>query len=116
MREETRLQRDIRHYLQVRGFRSVAVPNGATLAGNAKQRAIQMANLKRDGLTVGFPDLIVFGPDRIGFIEVKLEGEYATDKQMEVEDWLTSWAGQSYAVCRSLEDVKDTLDAWGWPK
>lgn len=114
MRAETRLQRDIRHYLQVCGFRSVAVPNGATLAGNAKQRAIQMANLKRDGLTVGFPDLIIFGPNRIGFIEVKLEGEYASDKQMEVEDWLTGFAGQKYAVCRSLEDVKETLEEWQW--
>lgn len=114
MRPETRLQRDIRHYLQVCGFRSVAVPNGATLAGDAKKRAIQMANLKRDGLCVGFPDLIVFGPGRIGFIEVKLEGEFATDTQMEVEHWLTGWAGQNYAVCRSLEDVAETLNGWGW--
>ena len=114
MRAETRLQRDIRKLLALKGFRSVAVPNGATLAGNAKQRAIQMANLKRDGLTPGFPDLIVFGPDRIGFIEVKIEGEFATDTQMEVEDWLTCWAGQRYAVCRSQQDVTDTLTEWGW--
>lgn len=113
MRAETRLQRDIRHYLAMHGLRSVHVPNGATLGGDAKKRAIQMANLKRDGLCVGFPDLIVFGPERIGFIEVKLEGEYATDTQMEVEQWLAEW-GHKYAVCRSLLDVKETLHEWGW--
>lgn len=114
MRAETRLQRDIRHYLSLKGYKTVHVPNGATLAGTKHQRMIQAVNLKRDGLCVGFPDLIVFGPDRIGFIEVKLEGEYATDAQMEVEDWLTGWAGQTYAVCRSLDDVDETLTKWGW--
>ena len=114
MRPETRLQRDIRHYLQLHGFRSVAVPNGAVLAGNAKQRAIQMASLKRDGLTPGFPDLVVFGPGRIGFIEVKLEGEKLSEKQCEVRDWLVDWSKQDWAVCRSLEDVKETLGKWGW--
>lgn len=113
MREETRLQRDIRHYLALRGYRSVHVPNGATLGGDARKRAIQMANLKRDGLCVGFPDLIVFGPNRIGFIEVKLEGEYASEQQMIVEIWLTD-LGHKYAVCRSLADVAETLGKWGW--
>lgn len=114
MRAETALQRTIRAYLAHKGLRSVAVPNGATLGGDRTKRAIQMANLKRDGLCVGFPDLIVFGPGRIGFIEVKVEGEYATDNQMEVEDWLTGWGGQQYAVCRSTEDVDETLTKWGW--
>lgn len=113
MRAETKLQRDIRHYLALRGYRSVHVPNGATLGGDARKRAIQMANLKRDGLCVGFPDLIVFGQDRIGFIEVKLEGEYATEHQMVVELWLAD-LGHKYAVCRSLLDVAETLEKWGW--
>lgn len=114
MRPETRIQRDIRAYIERQGFKSVAVPNGAILSGDRTRRAIQMNSLKRDGLTVGFPDLIVFGPGRIGFIEVKVEGEYASDKQMEVEDWLTGWAGQRYAVCRSPDDVDETLKEWGW--
>lgn len=113
MREETRLQRNMRKLLALNGYRTVHVPNGATLGGTRKQRSIQMANLKRDGLCVGFPDLIVFGPERIGFIEVKLEGQYASDEQMEVEQWLTAW-GHPYAVCRSLEDIPETLAKWGW--
>ena len=114
MRAETKLQREIRKYLMLHGFRSVACSNGAVLAGNAKQRAIQMNTLKSAGLTPGYPDLIVYGPDqRIGHIEVKLEGENLEPKQVEVHGWLTEW-GFKVSTCRSLEDVKETLTEWGW--
>ena len=114
MRAETALQRELRAHLDRKGLRTVAVPNGATLSGDKIKRAIQMRNLKLDGLCPGFPDLIVYGPEgRIGHIEVKVEGEFATDTQMEVEDWLTGW-GQQYAVCRSTADVDETLAKWGW--
>lgn len=114
MRPETRLQREMRKYLALKGYRTVAVPNGATLRGDAKDRAIQMANLKRDGLTPGFPDLIVFGKGgRVGFIEIKCEGNYQTASQKECERWLTEF-GQPVAVCRSLADIDETINRWGW--
>lgn len=114
MRPETRLQRDMRKYLALKGFRTVAVPNGAVLHGDAKTRAIQMASLKRDGLTPGFPDLIVFGKGgRIGFIEVKVEGNYQSASQVECERWLEEF-GQPVTVCRSLLDIDETLTKWGW--
>lgn len=113
MRPETRLQRDLRTYLGALGYRTVAVPNGATLRGDSRERAIQMANLKRDGLCVGFPDLIVFGRGRIGFIEVKCEGQKLRDTQVEVRNWLNE-LGQQVATCRSVADVDETLTAWGW--
>lgn len=114
MRAESRLQRDIRTELALMGFRSVAVPNGATLSGDARARAIQMANLKRDGLCVGFPDLIVYGPDgKQGHIEVKVEGGRQSDNQKACQAWLTEW-GHAYAVCRSIADVRETIEEWGW--
>lgn len=114
MRPETLLQRRIKRLLEKLGYRVVHVPNGAVLAGNAKQRAIQMNSLKANGLTVGFPDLLVYGGDRkLGHIEVKLEGEAQSENQVKVQGWLEAW-GHKYAVCRSLEDVPDTLEAWGW--
>lgn len=113
MRVETRVQIDILAELDRLGFWGVHVPNGTVLAGDGRQRAIQMNALKRAGLRIGFPDLIVYGPLGVGHIEVKKEGEMASDTQMEVEDKLTGW-GQRYAVCRSVQDVVDTLKGWGW--
>ena len=92
MRPETVLQRQIRAYLAAKGYRSVAVPNGATLRGDGIERAIQMASLKRDGLCVGFPDLIVFGPNRIGFIEVKAPGKGADPRRFTDDHDKRQWA------------------------
>ena len=114
MRPETALQRQIKAHLEARGFRIVASANGAQLAGTPKQRAMQMNSLKASGLCVGFPDLTVYGGGRrIGHIEVKLEGEPQSDKQKDCERWLNAM-GHQYAVCRSLQDVDETLARWGW--
>ena len=75
----------------------------------------QAAALKAAGLTVGFPDLIVYGPQgRVGHLEIKLEGEKLEPKQVEVHDWLGGW-GHKVAVCRSIADVEQTLVEWDWP-
>jgi uncharacterized protein YkwD len=96
------------------GIEPVAVPNGAVLAGAARDRAIQMNSLKRQGLKVGFPDLLAIATDgRIGFIEVKCEGEKLTDTQLAVHKWLAS-IGHRVTVCRSIADVRETLAIWGW--
>lgn len=114
MRPETILQRQLRDYIGKLGFRSVAVPNGSVLAGGKEQRARQMASLKRDGLTPGFPDLVVFAKGgRVGFIEVKIEGNYQQPSQKECQRWLTEF-GHQYAICRSSDDVTETLQKWGW--
>jgi len=73
-----------------------------------------MASLKRDGLTPGFPDLILFAKGgRVGFIEVKVEGGKQSASQVECQRWLTEF-GHRYAVCRSSLDVIDTLKNWEW--
>ena len=114
MRPEALLQRKIRDHIAKLGLRTVACSNGAVLAGDGRARAIQMNTLKALGLTPGYPDLIVYGPDaRIGHIECKIEGEKQEPKQIEVEAWLTAW-GHKYAVCRSLADVDETFSKWGW--
>ena len=114
MRAETVLQRAIRDRLALRGFVSVHVPNGAVLRGDKLQRAKQMASLKRDGLMPGFPDLLVYGSQgRIGHVEVKTKGSYQQPSQKDCQRWLEQ-LGHRYAVCRSQEDVDETLREWGW--
>ena len=114
MRPQTQLHGSISARLALRGFDSVAVPNGAVLRGDKLQRARQMQALKRDGLRPGFADLIVYGNGgRIGHIEVKCEGKYQQPAQRQCQEWLTGM-GHLYAVCRSQEDVDETLREWGW--
>ena len=114
MRAESAIQRKIRHSLAKRGFASVAVPNGAVLAGDKAARYRQMASLKADGLYPGFPDLLVYGSrGRIGHIEVKTPTGTIQDTQKKAAKWLET-LGHHYAVCRSPEDAEAALVAWGW--
>ena len=116
MRAESTLQRTIRDYLAAHGYQSVAVPNGAVLRGDKDQRGRQMANLKRDGLMVGFPDLLVYGHSgRLAHIEVKTPQGKPSPAQEAVAAWLIAW-GHNYALCRSTHDVDEALAQWGWIK
>lgn len=111
---ERQIQRAIRRYLNGMGYRTVAVPNGSQLAGGPVSRAKQMSALKLDGLTPGFPDLIVFASGgRVGFIEVKAEDGRMSEEQITVRHWMQA-EGHKHSVCRSIDDVTDTLKTWGW--
>lgn len=111
---ERAVQKEIRKYLAVRGFVTVAVPNGSVLAGDKLQRVKQMAALKAEGLMPGFPDLIVFGSGgRIGFIEVKTDKTNLSQVQTQARDWLQR-DGFKWALCRSQDDAKEAVKQWGW--
>lgn len=112
---EKHVQSSVRNYLAARGIEAVAVPNGSVLAGDAKARGMQMNALKRAGLKVGFPDLILFSKTgNIGFVEIKDEGaKFNNDNQIACRDWLVS-LGHPHAVVRSIEDMTETLAEWKW--
>jgi hypothetical protein len=111
---ESELQKKIVPYLRKRGFYVVHVPNGSKLAGTKRQRAMRGARLKAEGTVPGFPDLLVYAAGgRVGHIEVKAEGNYQqpTQKACQLE---LQRLGHLYAVCRSMADVDETLQRWGW--
>lgn len=111
---ESRIQRQILTYLRGVGFFPVHVPNGSKLAGSEQQRKRAGARLKLDGLYPGFPDLVVYGSGgRVGHIEVKAEGSYQQATQKDCEARLSDM-GHRYAICRSVDDVVETLNEWGW--
>ena len=111
---ESEIQQAIISYLLTLGYYPVAVPNGAQLAGNGRQRAMRMAFLKKEGLVPGFPDIVVYASQgRVGHIEVKTEGSYQKPSQKACEAALKN-LGHQYAVCRSLDDATETLAKWGW--
>ena len=113
-RPETILQRDMLVFIRSLGFIAVHVPNGSVLAGGAAQRARQMNALKRAGLCVGFPDLIVYSKGgSVCHLEVKTEGGKQSPAQKECQQWLEEM-GHLYAVVRSVGDVEESLHGWGW--
>lgn len=85
-----------------------AVPNGELRT--AKTGAL----LKAMGVKAGVPDLAFVLPDGIAaFIELKAEGGRLSDSQKAFRDRLPG--GACHVVCRSLEDVEQTLIEWGLP-
>ena len=111
---EKHIQRAVLADLRARGLTAVHVPNGSVLAGGPRERAMQVNALKANGMRPGFPDLIVLNTDgRAGFFEVKREGEKMSEAQVH---WAGSleFLGFKHAVVRSVEDVAETLQQWGW--
>ena len=84
-----------------------AIPNGAVLAGNSQRRAIQMSNLKANGLRVGVPDLMLAVP-RGGFnglfVEMKRVGGKTSDAQLEYHALLRE-QGYAVRVCTGAESA-----------
>lgn len=96
-----------------------AIPNGAHLAGTAKQRAAHWARLEREGAKAGVPDLFLAIPRRQAhglFVEMKAERGRVRPAQ---DAWLQALSAQGYeaAVCRSLEEFQAVVREYlfeGW--
>lgn len=102
----------------------MAIPNGSYLAGDPKQRAFQMARLKKAGLKTGAGDLFVAAA-RGGwhglFIEMKkcrddfrtaAEANAApTEEQLQFGEMATR-AGYRYIVCYGFEEAMAALIAY----
>lgn len=95
--------------------RAAAVPNGQKRTRWQQQRA------KAEGMSSGFPDLIVTGPSNWGlgimhplvaFIEVKASAPMSPEQR----DWLDFLhnAGHCCGVFRSDQTLADKLREWGF--
>ena len=117
MKPESAIQRQVIAYLARHSIEVASIPNGSHLAGDKQARFRQVAAMKADGLRVGFPDLILFPrwSTAIGFVEIKTEGGCLSDNQKHCHAWLAG-LGHRVAVVHSIEDMAETLDAWGWTR
>lgn len=83
----------------------IAIPNGAVLRGDAKQRAIQMNRMKAEGLVPGAADLFLSIPsgDLAGlYIEMKTK-KSAQSKEQKIFEVEAVQAGYGYVLARSLD-------------
>ena len=80
-----------------------AIPNGASLAGDEKQRAILMGRLKAEGLTPGVPDLHI--PAWSLYIEMKrVRGGRISPEQREIHAELRA-SGNTVIVATGSMDA-----------
>lgn len=91
-----------------------SIPNGAVLAGGARERAIQANILKAEGMRPGVPDLFLAVTEGFNcglFIEMKKPDGTTSPAQDYMSGILT---GRSYkcAVCRSLEEFQKLVTAY----
>ena len=104
-------------------FALMAVPNGAHLAGDAKGRAIKMANLKRTGLRPGVPDLFLAVPHLFHcldgttaaipglWIEMKRRPNKPSPEQESVLLYLRQ-RGYHVCICYSAEEAIRAISAY----
>lgn len=83
-------------------------PNGSVLAGNPKQRGMQMNKLKATGLKPGAPDLFVLVRGVLFGFEVKTDKGRLQKTQETAADKLIE-AGGIWALVRSIGDVERCL-------
>ena len=87
----------------------------AIAVSNNPRSKITGAREKARGMKAGFPDILLIGGTFVGLIEVKKEGGKLSGVQKDWRDWFAAHL-IPYAVCRSIEDVQDTLRHWGLSK
>lgn len=83
----------------------------AVAVSNNPRSAITGALEKARGMRKGFPDILLTGSFH-GLLEVKQEGSYLRPEQKEWRDFLAAQQ-VPVAVVRSIDDVRETLSAWG---
>jgi len=86
----------------------VAIPNAG------KRTVWQQRQVKREGISSGFPDCICMWPGGIAFIEFKTPKGRISDNQREWLDRLTGW-GFRASVARSADEAFDFLRECGAP-
>jgi hypothetical protein len=85
------------------------IPNGGL---RSKREA---ARLKWIGVVAGIPDLALVLPGgQIRFIEVKTAIGKLSAEQTAIHAWLVA-VGCPPAICRSIDDARRALTAWGVP-
>jgi len=98
---ERDLQKAVCEWLDAQGVPYYAIPNGQYRPGQRPEAGMQK----------GVPDLCIPVPtERFGalYIELKRPKRYTRPKQRKWLDRLTD-AGNACAVCRSVDDVADTV-------
>lgn len=79
-----------------------SVPNGGS------RNVVEAKKMKATGLLPGVSDLIIIQPDKVLFIELKIEKGVQSESQKDFEERIKK-LGYEYHIIRSLNDFKNLL-------
>lgn len=98
------------------GYLRTTLPHGWVIqhTPNKPRSMVAGAIEKSMGAIKGWPDLAVYGPGSVHFIEVKAEKGRLSDAQWLVHDGLRD-LGFPVTVVRSVDDVRAKVKEWGLP-
>jgi hypothetical protein len=112
-----RTSREAPIHRAILAYLRLALP-GAMIHHSANERGMRgrsaardIANAKRNGMVVGFPDLMVLWNGRLMCFEVKAPGGYPSPAQKAVGQQIQAQGG-FWAVVRGVDDVQGMLSAW----
>lgn len=103
------LQKTVCQYLDAvlpSSVRYFAVPNGG------HRNKATAGRLKAEGVKAGIPDLVFLRGGSAAFVEMKTGTGRLSVAQAEFLEWAVA-NGFEAAVCRSVDDVRGLLKAWG---
>lgn len=108
-------------YLDVKGIKYHAIPNANALSVLNKNMAVRvMAKLKKEGLKKGVPDIVVFLPSIILYVEMKrIKGGTVSKEQREWIEFINTLPYAKARVCRgakeAIEFVEEELKCYTYP-
>jgi Holliday junction resolvase len=96
-------------YLDFKGLLYFAVPNGIFLKDKTTAFKI-MAKMKAEGFKNGVPDLVVFMPKFILFIEMKTKTGTASEEQKNWIEKINKYFYAKAVVCKGFEEAKKIIE------
>jgi hypothetical protein len=107
---EHEIQKQIVQYLRARGLVVFSVPGEAAGSGHAAM--LRTSRMKAAGLLPGVSDLVLVLPGRVLFLEVKSKTGRQAESQKMFKG-IVEALGHSYALVRSVDDVKAQIKMQG---
>jgi hypothetical protein len=107
-------QSKLHQWLSYRNVNHAAIPNANAMSFLNKNVAIRVTNkLKAEGMSPGFPDLIVFANKYLLIIEMKrLKGGVLSEQQKEWKNIISNYNYCKHFVCNGADEAIKEIQKW----
>ena len=99
-------------YLDIRKIKYFAIPNANAMSIKDRTMAIKtMAKLKAEGVKKGVPDMLVFLPTKVLFVEMKRsKGGTISSEQKQWIEYINTLPYASAVVCKGYKEAIEEIE------